>query len=140
MIPQISSQIFYSKIWTLFKVIIKTFSKIRKKHLSRLTVFSEIPHLKITTIIIKTAYRELTALQIIFLNRCSAEGTATSRQLKVIIKLIQYSKIGKAGYKTDLIHITIKKKIQLKLQSTARISEEIFLKLNKKMFTENNPF
>ena len=108
--------------------------------MSRVTVFWEIPHLKITTIIIKTAYRELTALQTIFLSRCSAEGTATSRQLKVIIKLIQYSKIGKVGYKTDLIHITTKKKIQLKLQSTARISEEIFLKLNKMMFTENNPF
>ena len=108
--------------------------------MSRVTVFSEIPHLKITTIIIKIAYRELTALQTIFLNKYSAEGTATSRQLKVIIKLIQYSKTGKAGYKTDLIHITTKKKIQLKLQSTARISEEIFLKLNKMMFTENNPF
>ena len=108
--------------------------------MSRVTVFSEIPHLKITTIIIKTAYRELTASQTIFLNKYSAEGTATSRQLKVIIKLIQYSKTGKAGYKTDLIHITTKKKIQLKLQSTARISEEIFLKLNKMMFTENNPF
>ena len=72
--------------------------------------------------------------------------TATSSQLKVIIKLSQYFKTNKAEYKTVPIiwtHITIIRTIQLKLQLTVRILEEIYMKMDliiKMIFTVISQF